>query len=367
MSLTPYVQTPASAFGQFVYDNWEDIQRSNKAVGRYLNSFVRAYTGHWDPVFKKSRKVYQGRLPSAPSRPLPTPPPKNSMSRVSHRDALGRRSLKVSKGKRRKRTKRSLKKRVTALERLQSHSTYDYRKIFGTKSSCGVNVCSYTVQSGVTSFTIEQSINALPQVTDANTVANRDATTTAYGSSKLNINNMFVEVTSRNNALNACRLDVYWFICVENTDNDPVVQMAANDADTTTANSNTNVLVYPSDISNLGWKMIKHEGKFLNPGDEVHSYYSKKHRKYDPSVQDQDGTTYSSGDVIVVFRIMGCVAHDSATSTNVGYSDAACDHVIRRKWKVQWDSEVPFRRIEADSTLGSITTAQTTHMDVEQN
>jgi hypothetical protein len=362
MSMVP-ATSPELAFGKYVVEHWDEIQAQNRRIAQSIGSFARSYTKPWEriwsgPKVQKAKRVTPGKKKFTPM--------------VMHRSAAtGLRKYRKQRSKSRRRGKRTLKKRVAFLEQTTSKATFKYRNIVPHQTTVNVNECAYAFYPAFTDDIIDPALDVLPSTDNAGLKTDKDfsESQSTQGSRKFTINDIYIEFATRNNDLKGVHVDIYWVKAKEKTSNTIITNMDAMDADILRDGgpASTQLLTYPSDYYNLDWKIIKHEKKYLNPGDEMHTFYTKKYHKHDPTIPQVDNTTYMEGDVGVLVRLQGVLAHDSTTTTNVGTADAFIDHYMKTKFTVTWPSEVPYRRIECNSSLASLPTPRTTHLDVERN
>lgn len=369
---------PYYGFGQFVYENWEAIQESNRKLGRYIRRGIdNALSGSSkkkggkkkQPKLPYKKKKKRRERPEAEAESAEGPASKKSrMAKATIRGHDGYRVTKTKRGKTKRKTK-SLKKRVSALERNITHAVYDYRSYDDLYVANAINQCAYGQQTVFSNGLIEGGMNAIPSV-DAGAAVNIDPTdnTKNFKSLKMLITDIYVEMVLRNNSLNPVHLDYYLIRCTEKTNDTFATQATAIDQENLISNDwSTNFLTFPSDLVKNSWKIVKHTKKYLNPGDELHEYYTRKSFKYDPETYDNDATTFSQGDLACLVRIEGAVCHDATTPSTIGKSDGSVDVVFKRKWRYKWNAELPFHRIETVNSLGAVATANTAVRQVEHN
>lgn len=256
-----------------------------------------------------------------------------------------------------KRRKVSLKKRVTKLERLQSHATHDYRQVITSVATCSVSECGYKLAEGMVSSVIETSIDALTYMDRAATPALDTINVNNNGlRNKFNLNNCYVRFQGRNNMERPIWVDVYCYVCKDDTSQNPIELIQADQANVgISVDAEVNPLLYPSDFDAVKshWKLVKHAKAFLNTGDMIQLAYTRKQRKYDPELKDSTPETYLKGDQIFLIRVAGCISHDVTAQTSVGSIDGQLDYHVTRKWKVQYPSDAPFYKIETQVGLSN--------------
>ena len=64
------------------------------------------------------------------------------------------------------------------------------------------------------------------------------------------------------------------------------------------------------------------------------------------------------GDIICVARLQGVVAHDATTESNVGLGNGGVDILIKTKWKIRYNGNLPIKYF-AESGVGSVDTLTT--------
>lgn len=253
--------------------------------------------------------------------------------------------------------KRSLKKRVRALERMSKNiAVHDYRYTDSIQVTHNNNECAYGIINGCTAQSIEESIDNLTFIDRAATPALDSIDLRTLGRHHdVNVADIFCSVVLRNNAVIPCIVDIYTLIAKDDTGYTPLTAMTQDDANYNVTDSNVNIQTYPSDFAlfNRKYKIVKHARSQLNGGDEMKMVYSRKLRKYDPEVNDEINT-YNAGDQFFFIRTMGVVAHDATTTTSVGRGDGGVDVVFQRKWKIKYPSDAKFKTIEPVNQLDTM-------------
>lgn len=275
------------------------------------------------------------------------------------RDARSNR-VRVVRKKRRGRNKKSLKKRIRAIERvLPKMSTHDFRQATAGFFRNAENQCvyGYILAQGHTDK--EEGMNALTHLNRsvAPVVATHtiDATQANFEYHKMKFTNWYVKVVFRNNHSIPVIIDVYTVKYKTNTTINPTDTVVQDAAAHGVANMATNILAYPTDnpVFNQKLKILKHTRQQLNGGDELKVYYTDKESVYDPGQQDAVNYAYMKGEVYFLIRLQGIVSHDTADRLIVGSGDGKVDFNVFKKFKVRYQGDLGFHRNEFNVAFGN--------------
>lgn len=285
---------------------------------------------------------------------------------------LARSNVVVGKKKRKGRAKsRTLKKRVAALERYGPKlANHDYRRMDVNYVANSVNSCAYRIMSCYNASIRQAAIDDLPYIDRGATPALDSLDLTNLGvKADISFRDIYIKLTVRNNNSIASRVDVY--LCRAKMDSSftPITALTTADAKYGITNADTNVMTFPSDfdIFKTHFKIVKHVKHVLQAGDELIQTYSQKSDKYDPEYVDDVSETYIKGDLIWLIRIQGILSHDVTTEENVGLSDGQVDLLNTMKMKVRYPSDAPFKKIETNVNLDTLTDAQAAGPVVDSN
>lgn len=276
----------------------------------------------------------------------------------------GGKTTKVYGGRRSgRRTKKSLKSRVVALEKYTpKHSTHDYRQAVVFQALCAENECSYTESAGITATNMEQALTSLRFIDrGAPPAADEiDLSTVVGNNQKILFKDLMSCFTAKNNGHLAVDIRIYKFKCTGNTDTGVVLFMEADEDATLTGttDASTSTLVYPSDFRLLrqAWQLMDTTSVRLNPGDETKAYANVKSRVYNPQVKDNDPLTpsYIKGDILWCIRVVGTISHGITDTTQIGLCDGGVDCHVLRQYKVKYQGDSVYDRIEILNSLNNM-------------
>jgi hypothetical protein len=337
-----------------------------KAAGA-IGSFLPAYTTlaglgkvAQDGMFFKAKpkpgRGYRKRKRGAQKSGVSTKK-KGARSQTMTRTKKSKRYKSVSKVSK-------LERRVKTLEKQENMSICNRRYIDPSRISVVANQCSYTSLRLGTQGDYKTACDSLPMV-DPGTGSVVGVNANGALSNPILIKNAWARVEFRNNWSMPVRLDVYVCKCRNNTNNTPDLSLTNHDDDiqlSGTGNSYqeaaTNVVVFPTDLPvfNQKWKIIDHQKSHMQAGDEFQVSWSDKNIKFDPELSEGAATTYIRGDVYLLIRLQGVVAHDKDITANIGYGDGALDIVRHRRYQVQFDGVFNVPQMETQSTLAAMTT-----------
>lgn len=272
---------------------------------------------------------------------------------------------KKRKGKKKVSFKKKIKKRITALEkRTGNYGVHIFKSSATVQASALTNKYGLAEANLVSAASIEQMLDSLP-------VANipTPATATTYNATTVGIPtkyrvSCYATVTMRNNYLYPLEMDCYILSPKMNTSIGP--QTAITNGLTlesaATALSTLGTAAYwwyPSHSKefNQFYKIEKHHTQKLNSGDEMTMNYSGNFQ-YDHKFVDKTTETYLKRfSRIFLIRIRGCIAHESATPANIGYSTAKIDCIVDRTFTIKYPAIMSSRTIEDVNGVTDLTTA----------
>jgi len=321
-----------------------DIRGGIEGVGRVARSL-------WNRA-KRGRKTRQRT-----KRRKMTPAPTVSMSNGSgQQQTMGKRQ-KISRGP------RPLKKRIAALEKKvqANYTTHVFKQEATLQATSLQNRCGYAEGAFLNPTIIETCIDAIPYVNPAlpGTPSTFD-TTTLTQPTKWKIN-CHSKVIMRNNYLYPCNVRCY--VLAPKIDQNTTPQAAVTGGITEQASgpgvySSTAPFTYPTDSKEFvdTFKVLNTCDMRLQSGDECVVPYNED-IQYDQEYRDNNADTYLKKFSRLFFiRIVGVVAHDSTTTTNIGIAPTALDCVVVRKLSLKFPSLAPLKTLEVVSGLTSMTT-----------
>lgn len=125
-----------------------------------------------------------------------------------------------------------------------------------------------------------------------------------------------------------------------------------------------NMLVYPSDCPNLTaiWKFKKICSKVIKVGSEyTATIYSDKGISYDTSLYDNHNVKYLKryGAKSLVYRLRGCISHDSTDSSKVGWSKGAVDCYQVKTYEYEYSGDANLKMLQVTEGDDSFAALQT--------
>lgn len=278
---------------------------------------------------------------------------------VHHVARSGSKKSVVKRSKKGSRSKKSLKARVSKLEKYgPKNACHDFRRLDSNYVANASNSAAYRVMSAYNASIREAAIDSLKYIDRGATPAS-DNISLVDPTYKTDIHfaNFYSKFCVRNNNSIPAVVDIYCFRAKDDTSLTPVDCMTATDATYGITNADINVLTYPSDFDLVKrqWSMVKHARLTLQAGDETFMVHTFKNDLYNPEMKDTLSTTYIKGDIIWVCRCQGIIAHDATTEENIGYADAQVDLVNYMKFLVKYPSDSVVHNIETSVNLDSLT------------
>lgn len=181
---------------------------------------------------------------------------------------------------------------------------------------------------------------------------------TAFATNVL-FRNIALRIEGRNNNTLPCKPKLYWWRCKEDTSLNPTDIQATVQTNYGVSNANSVVgnfiTDYRKEIEQY-WDLVKVDTFSLQPGDEFNSNFNMKTFKYDPARYADYSATYHKNDIVVTFRMIGVIGHDSGTTSSVGILPSGIDVLVHRKFFIHYQSDTSFRDIEIETNLGAFAT-----------
>lgn len=288
-------------------------------------------------------------------------------SQVTYRESNGsgqKRKLKSRKGKGRKRSKGSIKKRVAKLEQKTkqnlSHHTFKIDEKF--QVSCLTNTCAYNSTQFMSGAQFNTVLGEIPYTLESNpSVKNNFNMGVAYNPLNIKIK-CFASATLRNNYLYPACLKLY--VLKPKVDQGDTPKDDIENGITQLANASVNNwashIFYPSDSLRFKqkWKILRCQDVRLQSGDEVTFNYNEDF-VYDQKEYTELSAAYTRKySRVFLVRICGVVAHESATESNIGTAPAKIDCVINYVYKINRATDVPVNSLNQPSKgVNDLTTA----------
>lgn len=324
----------------------------NREVAQDIRSGLKGLGNFTRKVWKRAKRMRQ-----ATKQRKITPAPKVAMSNGSGQQ--------MPMGKRIKRRfgKKPLKKRVAALEKKvqTNYSDHTFKQETTLQVTSVQNRCGYGEGAFLNPTIIETAIDALPYVNPAapGTPATFD-TTQLTQPTKLKIH-CHAKVIMRNNYLYP--VNVRCYVLKPKVDQNTTPQAAVTGGIGEQASgpgvySTTAPFTYPTDSKEFRdtFKVLNSCDIRLQSGDECIVPYNE-YIWYDQEFRDNNTDTYLKKFSRMFFiRVVGVVAHDVTTSTNIGIAPTALDCVVHRKLNIRYPSLAPLKTLEVAAGLNAMTT-----------
>lgn len=219
------------------------------------------------------------------------------------------------------------------------------------------NQCTYLETNGITGGRIDAFLaQAKFYQTSTSTVVEKDISNLNVAG-KYRIKQIYCEMVARNNAQIPIDCEIYYLKCIEKSGTF-AAELALGDEEYNVTDVTTNWRFHLFEFPHMRVKFkILAKGKArLNGGDELKVTSTKGKSYHDPEEDDNQASTYTKGDTIWVIRLQGVIAHAAAASGTVGLGDGGIDFVKRNKWKVEYNSNIPFRYYVTDGSFSSALT-----------
>lgn len=336
-----------------IKQNYDFAQRVNRDTANKLRSGFSTFARDLKRWTKSARRK------SKPESRKIAPAPKVSMSNGSGQ------MTRMQKRARRKRTKAPLKKRVARLEKKvrQNYSTYVMKQEATLQVTSSANRCGYGEGAFLNPTIIETCIDAVPIVNTAapGTPATLD-TTSLTQPTKWTIK-CYARAIMRNNYLYP--VNVRCYVLKPKIDQSASTAQAAVTGGLTEQASGAGVysttapFTYPTDSKEFidTFDIVNSCDMKLQSGDECIVPYNET-IQYDQEYRDNNTDTYLKKYSRLLFiRVVGVVAHDQTTTTNIGIAPTALDVVIFRKLELKYPTLAPLKTTEVLSGLSSLTTS----------
>lgn len=252
-----------------------------------------------------------------------------------------------------KRTKKSLKSRLIALERNgPKNSVYQCRVRGFAQAAHAVNQCLYIEEDMWYPPLYESKMDALPFLDRASATATEDISLVDRGlEQRIRFSDIYMSVKCKNAGEIPVKVSIYWYRCVGHTGTSPKGMLEAGDEEIGITNADVNMLVYPSDIKaiNASWKPLGCRKAVLQAGDILKSVETRKSEVYDPEVRDSlSNPGFVKGSIVAMIRVEGVLCHGVTTPTQVGNGDGVIDVQFDRNFNIHYQSDAAFRKIEID-------------------
>lgn len=317
------------------------------------------------------------------------PPPKGPRKKkrgVSTRPALQLRNadsitttLKKKKKRKVTRKKKSLKARVSRLEKgAPKHSVFFHRDSEYLFMNGTINQKRWYDISGFSHKHIEDTLgNIRVDGTDLDllTEAKTNDVTVAC-------RNIYQSILLKNNFTTNCSVRVYWVQATDdsNIQLNTIIQKGFQDAGYTnvhttasTARVNGSTSIRPafasSGLNNVAgngltniflseskqfmrtFKIVKSDKLEMGPGDSAKSFYTMKSYNYKPRETDNEAEVFKERDIHCIVELVGSLGHGASPSTFniVGWMASRLDAVVDIKYDVVYDGAGEYRKhVNAD-------------------
>jgi len=226
--------------------------------------------------------------------------------------------------------KRAVKQLQHQVRANEGELVYRERQI-GRCVTDAVNECELVGTSGSSITKLETVISNLRYFNPATPGTYTTVDFTSGSQSKSIRVKLYSKINLRNNYVVPAKVDIYCVIPKVDTSISAVTAISNGFADIGGVDIDSS-LMYPTDSPqfNQVWKIVKHTHFTLKAGGERTMNFSKPYFDYDPSLYDTHTELYQKnyGGHQYVIRVTGVLAHDSAVSTEEGFSKAGVDYTV---------------------------------------
>lgn len=305
-------------------------------------------------------RIHKRRKPNTPRK-------SNAKVRFAESNGSGQ-AITIRKKRKSKRKGKSLKKRVASLEKSskQNYQVATFKFDYAYQTASLTNTCSYSTYHWMAGADILSAIDEMPYI-DPTVPSTKKQFNMGVASNTFKLAMKFVgTATMRNNYLYPCDISVYIVRPKTGTLDSPStdIQDGITDAANISVDNWAQYNLFPSDSSlfNQKWKILKHQKLRLQSGDEMTISHSEKFTFDQKLYADHsgEGNVYTKQySRVLLIRVCGIVAHESADSTKIGIAPSKIDVLAKRQYIVKKPSEVPMHTLQQtkSSTVNNLTTA----------
>lgn len=284
---------------------------------------------------------------------------------VTYRESNGsgqKKKLSNKKGKGKKRSKGSLKKRISKLEKKvhDNYAHHTWKTDQKLQVSCLTNACGYNLLQFCSGASLNSFLGEIPYTDETNPSVENNFNM-AVAAQPLNVKiKTYSSCTIRNNYLYPACLKLYVLKPKGDNSDNPIDDITNGIADLANPSATWDAhTVFPSDSKRFlqKWKVLRTQDVRLQSGDEVSISHAEDF-VFDQKDYAEIGTTFQKRYTrILLIRICGVVAHESATPSNIGIAPAKVDCVGYFKAELDRPCDVPTQSFTQDLALNSLTTA----------
>lgn len=318
---------------------------------------------------------------------------KNSVKTTLRVDGTSAGQLRVSKRKRKKaKTKKTLIKRVRALEKNSPPKSYYYVKDFiPYKLGCSLSNCCIWYEIPLVDHNlIEARIDALPKVSGNENYLSANTSVL--------ISNIYNKFRMKNCTTSNIMVEYQPYVCIDD-DNESVLDniregminrgytfatapSAASSASATsaafpyrqdcTSDATSNEVHYsPWGVYEVSrkWKKLNNVVKLIvGPGDTLDIVVPHANYHYKPEVLDDEPFSYIKKDMSLIIKCLGELSHQQTTNTNlVGYATHYFDCVLFRSFTITYDWGEGLKTVEYTDQFDSTNLTTPVHVDNQQS
>jgi hypothetical protein len=313
---------------------------------------------------KKSNSKNMKRSKSGKPRGVITA--RRSGVEIVARQGRQRKSAKVTR-RRTRRKKKSLRKRVSALEKNSTQYSNKISRVRTYGSAlCEDNQVSYSTVPTWYPSHWEGLINDLKfydvKHAGTNQIVSSDATDTGY-LGDVNFANIYCRLRVKNAWDIPVRVTVYTLQYKDEMSDSAGTVLTNCDDPQGVTDVAINPCTFPQDFSywNSKFKVLQTDKAVLQGGDEMVSSYSRKYMKYDPEIHDlESGPTYDRQSVVFFIRLEGMLAYDAVNDLRsgtpaIGQSSGGIVYQLDRNCSIRYPSTgVKLRYYDATANGGTL-------------
>lgn len=175
----------------------------------------------------------------------------------------------------------------------------------------------------------------------------------------------YFKIIIRNNYAAPVDLDIYYIKPKTSDSSNPSADISNATQQTSLAATGgaflyNNTITYPSmfPMFETKWKVLSHEKRRFDAGDEVTYSFSGTVNYNDYYFGTLDAADPSpKWTRFFMYKARGCLAHDSVTTSNIGYTAPKLDTIRETRLTIEYPNVTPIRTYNISETLQTLATA----------
>lgn len=283
--------------------------------------------------------------------------------------SVGKGSQKSTKPKKRSRSSRKEFKKISRIAKYVAlHPRTPMQRYY---NQVGVNLTWNVNQVGIGTYshrnntqcqTLLGNYRFIEDVAGQGTQSVTDLDGLTYPNLKQIFGRGKIQMTIRNAREHPSRVRVYWYLCIQTSNNSPATLWTKRADELAKGDSGweTEPVMEPgfmSSISKKYFKLLKMDSAFLVPGQTNDFYLNMKGAVYNPIDANLTSNTYQPKVTYVwIVRGEGVPDHDATTQTNVGLSSGQLDMVFKISDSYCFQGAPVQRMDDLDDALDTVTT-----------